>query len=139
MKKCTKCNEVKSFSEFNKNKAKKDGHQVYCRACMNKSSKLHYEGNKQSYLDRNVTRKNKIRDYINDVKSKTPCSCGESRIACLQFHHLDGESKDFVLARAVQSKYSLKKIKEEIDKCVIICANCHLCLHDDIRKNKSAD
>jgi NAD-dependent SIR2 family protein deacetylase len=33
MKKCSKCGEVKSVSDFNKNKRSKDGLQGYCRAC----------------------------------------------------------------------------------------------------------
>ena len=43
MKKCKKCNEVKSFSEFAKDKSRKDGHRSSCKVC----NKAYYEANKE--------------------------------------------------------------------------------------------
>jgi len=68
--------------------------------------------------------------YIEFIKShKTECVvCGEKENVCLDFHHLDPTQKDFNLAR--QSKYqSFEKIKKEIDKCIIVCSNCHRKIH----------
>ena len=62
--------------------------------------------------------------------SKQPCIiCGESEPSCIDFHHVRGEKK-FTLASYRQR--SVKQIKEEIDKCVCLCANCHRKVHAGI-------
>jgi hypothetical protein len=63
--------------------------------------------------------------YIYDyLKNKSCIICGESRIATLQFDHIDREDKLFNLSEA---KYkSIETIEKEIQKCRILCANCHL-------------
>ncbi len=51
--------------------------------------------------------------------------CGYSNcLAALQFHHLDRSSKAFPLSLRGVTK-SLQRIREEADKCVLLCANCH--------------
>ena len=54
--------------------------------------------------------------------------CGETHIACLDFHHRNPDEKDFLVSIAV-SKYPLDRIKEEVAKCDVLCANCHRKLH----------
>lgn len=59
--------------------------------------------------------------------------CGYDKCdAALEFHHLDPEEKDF----SISSSSSWRKIKNELDKCVLLCCRCHrevhfdnLCLH----------
>lgn len=38
------------------------------------------------------------------------------------FHHIDPTQKDFTIAKTSKS---LKKLKSELDKCIVLCANCH--------------
>lgn len=61
--------------------------------------------------------------YLED----NPCvDCGESDVIVLDLDHLPGTQKRFDIARAVSgSTRSWKLIKEEIDKCESVCANCH--------------
>lgn len=47
MKKCTKCNEEKSFDNFCKQKRYKDGYQSQCRSCINEKTKQYYQENKE--------------------------------------------------------------------------------------------
>jgi ribosomal protein L40E len=58
------------------------------------------------------------------------CSiCGYSKcIGALQFHHLDRSTKEFGISKEGYSK-SWKTLKEELDKCILVCANCHSELH----------
>jgi len=42
----------------------------------------------------------------------------------LEFHHLDKETKSFGLSKKGIIR-SWESIKKELDKCVLICANCH--------------
>jgi hypothetical protein len=53
--------------------------------------------------------------------------CSEKRWYVLDFHHLG--DKDIDVSRMVNDSYSIKKIKEEIRKCIVLCANCHRELH----------
>ena len=51
--------------------------------------------------------------------------CGYDRCsAALEFHHLDRTSKSFGLSRKGIIR-SWDSIRKELDKCVLICANCH--------------
>lgn len=50
--------------------------------------------------------------------------CGYDRcIQALEFHHTDPTQKDFQLSNAFRC--SLKDVKEELDKCILLCSNCH--------------
>lgn len=57
------------------------------------------------------------------------CKCGYNKCqAVLQFYHTDPNKKDFGLSARGFCR-SWKKIKEELDKCLLMCANCHTELH----------
>jgi len=57
--------------------------------------------------------------------------CGYSKcLGALQFHHIIPSEKKFMLSDALySSKYTNKEILDEMDKCKLICANCHAELH----------
>lgn len=75
--------------------------------------------------------------FIAQYKSSHPCEkCGESDPRCLVFHHRDGSEKfkpkdgrDGGMSYAKQTGWSLERIQKEIDKCEMLCANCHSKLH----------
>lgn len=78
----------------------------------------------------------KKKEWINEYKQGKSCiKCGESRIACLDFHHRDPEAKEFTISLAV-ARASLNRIQTEIAKCDIICSNCHRCLHAEEREKE---
>jgi len=47
----------------------------------------------------------------------------------LQFHHKDKTKKDFKLSGSAVSNMSMKRLQSEINKCELICPNCHFWLH----------
>ena len=58
--------------------------------------------------------------------------CGYKKCTkALHFHHLNPDEKDFNIAYKAHTR-SWKRVKEEIDKCVLVCANCHAEIHDGI-------
>ncbi len=62
--------------------------------------------------------------------------CGYNRCSrALSFHHKDPKEKDFGLSVRGLTR-SWEKIQAELDKCVLVCANCHMEIHDGIRKIK---
>lgn len=87
----------------------------------------YYSDNKQYYVDKARDRQLYIKEFIERVKRLSQCKCGESRHWVLDFHHQ--EDKDFNVSDAVKRGYSIAKVKDEIRKCMILCANCHRDLH----------
>jgi hypothetical protein len=62
------------------------------------------------------------------VKKHSKCAiCGDTRWYVLDFHHING--KDFTISEKVREGCSLNTIKKEIEKCILVCANCHRELH----------
>lgn len=54
-------------------------------------------------------------------------SCGTDDGRCLDFHHDKGE-KHFILGRE-QLTRSLSRLLVEVNKCILLCANCHRIKH----------
>lgn len=71
------------------------------------------------------------RELIIQIKQANPCKCGESHTRCLDFHHKQDTTKKSEVSRMISNGYSLETIKAEIDKCDIICSNCHRKLHSN--------
>ena len=56
-------------------------------------------------------------------------NCGYNRcIEALEFHHLDPEQKDFQFSGNGHCK-SWTRVKAELDKCILVCSNCHREIH----------
>jgi len=73
---------------------------------------------------------------VQEYKTEHPCSCGEGHPAALDFHHRE-DDKEINIADAVRSGWSVKRLMIELQKCDVICANCHRKLHFAMR-NRSA-
>ena len=55
--------------------------------------------------------------------------CGYDKyLGALDFHHLDPAQKDFAISNSNIYK-NLDKLKKELDKCILVCANCHREIH----------
>jgi len=51
--------------------------------------------------------------------------CGYSKYqGALDLHHIDPREKDFALGQKGYTR-SWVKIREELDKCILLCATCH--------------
>ena len=127
MKTCNRCNVEKPLTEFYKNSKRV---YPYCKACAKQAyAKTHYENNKELYKQRSkASVKNFIENY-KEYKKTLKCSkCNESRPWCLAFHHTDPTKKDMTVSNIVTYN-SRKKLQEEIDKCIVLCHNCHADLH----------
>lgn len=127
MKWCKICNTCKPVSAFNKNLAKKDGLQSNCRECSNNHSKSHYNRNKSYYSGRNKQRKQEIILLIQKAKEGKSCQdCGKFFPSyVMDFDHRDPTQKKWGLAGARRHMPSDEEVLKEIDKCDLVCANCH--------------
>jgi len=89
-------------------------------------NKEYYSKHKQQELIRVRKRKRMLNKWFKDYKEKLKCSkCGESHPACLEFHHIKNKEKFLILSELINRGYSKEKIIEEINKCMVLCANCH--------------
>ena len=74
---------------------------------------------------RHERRKDRLK-FINDYKSECGCkNCGEKRHYCLDLHHINPNTKHDDVPRMIRDDYGIKKIKLELQKCEVLCANCH--------------
>ena len=51
--------------------------------------------------------------------------CGFSDIRALDWHHLDPNEKVNSISEMIRDRVSMDKLQVELDKCELICANCH--------------
>jgi len=70
----------------------------------------------------------KRRQFIEEYKSTCSCKkCGDVRSYVLDFHHINPDEKEYDLGDA--SKYSIPRLKLELEKCITLCRNCHSEFH----------
>jgi hypothetical protein len=75
----------------------------------------------------------KIKTWFDEYKSTLFCQkCGENHPACLDFHHRVPNEKEEQVAILVGKRRSIQRIMKEIEKCDVLCANCHRKLHYDL-------
>jgi len=114
-KKCPSCNQEKPISEFHKRKNKRPG--SWCKSCMTKQA---------------VARQRKYKEMAIEYKGGACISCGFAKYAgSLDFHHVDPKQKDAGVSKLTRSPMT-DKIQHELDKCVLLCANCHRMVHGNI-------
>lgn len=91
---------------------------------------------KRTYRDRaqyNIQavskRRKKLKSMAIEYKGGKCIICGYKKfVGALDFHHIDGKSKSFDLSTKGLTR-SWEKTKAEIDKCILVCANCHREIH----------
>lgn len=65
-------------------------------------------------------------EFVNQYLRSHPCElCGETDIRVLTFDHYLGVKK-MNIGDLVTQGYSINTIKEEINKCAVLCFNCHM-------------
>ena len=90
----------------------------------------HYHRNKVNYISRQREKRQEIREWLRDLKEGVECQkCGESDPACLTFHHREPDEKEFTISFAINQRLSRKRILAEMEKCDVLCANCHMKHH----------
>src|SRR5437588_7676917 len=78
---------------------------------------------------KNARRKN-IRRWLDEYKKRLACErCGFADFRALEFHHTDHSQKDFNVADMLRRGVAIQTIKREIDKCAVLCSNCHQIEH----------
>jgi len=99
---------------------------------MSKTERRTY-ADRASYLKQAVQKRRKaLRLKAIEYKGGKCIFCGYNRYAgTLDFHHVNESSKEFGLSEKGITR-SWDKIQKELDKCILVCANCHRELHGKI-------
>ena len=85
-----------------------------------------YKNNKQKVIKQRQIQRQKRKMWLLEFKTSLRCSkCGENHIACLDFHHRNKDKKEFNISHGIAKGWSKERIKKEIEKCDILCANCN--------------
>jgi hypothetical protein len=110
---CPKCKENCPIDQFY-NRRGKIGGSVYCKKCTTQQV---------------VERTKKLKQDMVNYKGGCCQLCGYNKyIGALDFHHIDPNQKDFTIAHVRQYKFD-DVIKNELDKCLLVCSNCHREIH----------
>ena len=139
MKQCTNCKAIKSLSEFYTRYGKPE---TRCKDCIKAKVKERYDNKREEILEglSNLKHTNPDRYYrekdakrrrrtelAKKLKSKPCADCGGSfHFAAMDFDHKNPEEKGYN-GNGGRSLLSLSeaKILEEVEKCDLVCANCH--------------
>ena len=77
-----------------------------------------------------LKRRDEKKQQCVDYKGGECVVCGFNKfLAALEFHHLDPKIKDQNMAKQSARNLPFEKMKKELDKCVLLCANCHRGVH----------
>lgn len=116
---CPHCKIEKPLKEFYNRRNSKEN-SSYCKECTKSQS---------------ITRQRNLKREAVEYLGSKCIKCGyDSYIGALEFHHLDPKEKEFNISKF--KGYKFKSIKEELDKCILLCANCHREIHSDVYKEQ---
>ncbi len=74
--------------------------------------------------------KRNIKIWFKQFKNKLLCEiCGETENCCLDFHHKNPMTKKSGIGLMVANGDTKTTILREIDKCTVVCSNCHRKIH----------
>jgi predicted transcriptional regulator len=121
----------------------KSSRQVAKEFGISKSSVLEYAKPKVLSDDELVDRRKKRTETQKKKRHELKNKCIEYKGGCceicgynkckgaLEFHHVDPTKKDFAISHKAY-RFSWEKVQNELDKCIMVCANCHREIHEGL-------
>jgi 5-methylcytosine-specific restriction endonuclease McrA len=100
---------------------------------MNSVLKKENKGTRRGNVPKEYYQKKRarIKEQIVEYKGGKCEICDYNKsLRALEFHHIDPSEKDFNIGGCIVFN---DKLKREIDKCILVCSNCHCEIHDKIR------
>jgi hypothetical protein len=127
MKLCYKCKKTLPLELFSKNSRRKDGLQTKCKPCTKAYYKNYYNTvpkEKARILVKNKDYREELKRIVQELKSVPCMDCKQTYpYFVMDFDHQ--YDKKFQIATAVAQSMPLARILTEIEKCEVVCANCH--------------
>ena len=135
MKRCSKCLEEKPKGEFYRNHKSSDGRLSACKECLKVADRIRRS---EKRLELNAYMIRKRRDRKRAVIEYLGGECVRCGLSDPEYpeiydcHHLDPEEKDADIAKLMIGSWD--KLKQELDKCILLCRNCHSRVHVDLKR-----
>jgi hypothetical protein len=99
------------------------------KAYHKEQSRKHYEANREAVIQKTIDKKKAFKAEWKEYKATLACTkCGFAHSAALDFHHEDPSKKEANIHRLL-SNGQHAKLREELKKCIVLCANCHRIHH----------
>jgi hypothetical protein len=127
MKTCSGCNISQSEENFSWQKKSEGKRYSRCKTCKSADAKERWASgkDKESNYRSKAKRLNSAREYLWKYLCEHPCiDCGESDPIVLELDHI-ANNKFLDVSTMIISNYSLDRIRAEIEKCEVVCCNCH--------------
>jgi hypothetical protein len=126
---CSKCGDVYDISEYPWSIRGVKRHSK-CPKCRSEERIDYYNRHKEEELaykyEKQKERRDEARRYVWEYLSNHVCAdCGEYDPLVLTFDHVRG-TKKMNISQMINQGYTLAVLQEEIDKCEVVCNNCHL-------------
>ncbi len=123
MKRCGLCRVLMSFDEFHR---RGGGYQTWCKSCRRRYDRAYHRRTRETRLTQKRVQHQRIVEWYRQLKSRTPCAdCGRTfHHAAMSWDHLPGFEKLDDVSSLV-SRHNKALILSEIEKCELVCANCH--------------
>lgn len=113
---CPRCKKIVDINDFYQRRGKPNS-STYCKECSNTQT---------------VNRTREFKKNCINYKGGQCSTCGYKKcISALEFHHLDPNSKDFTISHLRAYSFN-ERVKCELDKCILVCANCHREIHSGL-------
>jgi hypothetical protein len=126
MKKCSNCRIEKELDQFGPGPKRKGGGRYvasHCHECRRLLARTRYKDKGNAYWeDRRDFHRLKLFEYW---QTHSCIDCGISNPVVLEFDHRDPAQKKANISTLISSKGRWEDILEEIEKCDVVCANCH--------------
>jgi hypothetical protein len=124
---CHRCGETKPADDFAWRRKTRGQRDSFCRPCRSAYGKEHYAANRAVYIEHARIQKERLQlertRYLLEYFASHPCvECGETDPVVLEFDHL--RDKRFSIGQDLVRR-SWTSIVAEIEKCEVVCANCH--------------
>lgn len=119
---CSNCETLRPVELFYKRAGRPHG---YCRDCHNALTVKRHQDSKLRAVE-----------YKGGKCENAECGYAKS-VSALEFHHTSPEHKDFSISDT--RLRSWEALKAELDKCKLLCANCHREEHDKLRNKQKHD
>ncbi len=116
---CSRCKKDCPIEEFYQRRGNPHGG-VYCKSCTS---------------DQTLERMQNLKRQMVQYKGGECVRCGYKKyFGALEFHHLNPSEKDFNPSSLKRYRFD-DRIKNELDKCILVCSNCHREIHHENRNS----
>lgn len=139
---CSKCAKRLQLQDFVVNKSCIEGHTQICKTCNNTAQNTRAKNNPNTSINRlkasnkaKAITRSKLLAYHDNELICVDCNYTSTIPDVFDYHHINPDEKLYEISSILDYKW--ETVKNEVDKCVLLCANCHRIRHYKIKENNA--